>query len=328
MSDATTAITTPTEAPPKQTLRGPVITNTPKGEPTAPVDMANIATNALNARGYEKKTEEPIEENEEMTKAEAKEEIRRYKVKINGEEHDVDENELKRGYSHQKAANKEMQAAKALQKQAMGILEQLKDEGTLFQVMKQLGHDPRGLSEKYLSEIIKDEMLDPRDRELKEAKRKIQEYEDFKTKEKADVEERNGKEMQKRFSEDYTKQFTEALDKSELPVTKETISRMAHYIKLAAELDNYAMTADEASKLVQDDYTKKYRSVIANADGEQLMKLLGDDIANKVRKWDTSRVKDPNQFIKTPEKQGEKSERKTNKSAKPTNTSWQNYNRS
>jgi hypothetical protein len=264
---------------------------------------------------------------EGMTKAEAREEIRKFKVKVKGQEVEVDENELKRGYSHQQAANKEMQEAKRMKSEAQSIIDMLKDEGKLMEAVRQLGHDPRGLSEKYLASIIEEELLDPKEREFRQTKEKLKQYEEGEKRQKEAEQQRIHKEMERKFSEDYTKQFTDVLDKADLPVTKETIGKMAFYIKKAAEIDKYAMTAEEAAILVRDDFQKTYRSVVASADGEKLLKLLGEDVAAKIRKYDTSKVKDPNQFLKTPENQ-QLHDRKPRASNKPmTQKEWRDFNR-
>ncbi len=41
------------------------------------------------------------------------------------------------------------------------------------------------------------------------------------------------------------------------------------------------MTAKEAAKLVSDDYEAKIRKLVGNADGESLLKRLGEETANK-----------------------------------------------
>jgi hypothetical protein len=263
---------------------------------------------------------------EGMTKAEAREEIRKFKVKVKGQEVEVDENELKRGYSHQQAANKEMQEAKQMKAEVRSLIESLKDENKLMEAVRQLGHDPRGLSEKYLASIIEDELLDPKEREFRQTKQKLQQYEEGERRQKEAEQQRIHKEMERKFSQDYTKQFTDVLDKSDLPVTKETIGKMAFYIKKAAEIDKYAMSAEEAAMLVKEDFQKTYRSVVASADGEKLLKLLGEDVAAKIRKYDTSKVKDPAQFLKTPENQ-QLHDRKPRSNKPLTQKEWRDFNR-
>ena len=317
----------------RQALRGPAEVR-PNFKPTKiesksepKTESKSLANNVTRESG-----EEALPDIDGMTKAEARKEIAKHKVKIDGEIKEVDYEELLKGYSHQQAANKKMQEATKTQERSLRIIEQLKDEGTLFEAIRELGHDPRGLSERYLAEIIQHEMLDPKDRELKEAKQKIKEYEDQKRFQKEEQETRTHAEMEKRFSEDYTKQFISALEGTELPATKEVIGRMAYYIKLAADLKNYEMSAKEAMDLVRKEYQTTYRSVLASADGENLIRMLGDDVANKVRKYDTSRIKDPNRYMQTPEANTNRdnSERsgKRNRNETPTAKSWKAFNRS
>ena len=73
----------------------------------------------------------------------AKEAAKKWKVKVDGSELEVDEQELLRGYSHQRAANKLLQEGRAAKKQAEEFLALMKDPEQVYEVVKRLGHDPR-----------------------------------------------------------------------------------------------------------------------------------------------------------------------------------------
>lgn len=236
---------------------------------------------------------------EGMTKAEAREEIRKYKVKVMGEEREVDEKELIRGYSHQQAANKAMQEGLKSKKQAEEFINMLRDEGRLFEVLEKIGHNPRSLAEKYLAQQIEEELMDPKDRELKYTKAQLAAFEKEKEDYAKSQEEAKIKEISSKYAKEYTEQFTQALESEKLPAKKETIQEMAKYIKRATEI-GFKMTASEAAKLVKEDILTRQKALVGDLDGDALISYFGEDVANKIRKWDTSRVKTPEANLKTP----------------------------
>ncbi len=222
----------------------------------------------------------------------AKEATRKYKLKVDGEEVEVDETELKRGYTHQRAANKILQEGKLARKQAEEFIAMMKDPKKIWEAALKLGHDPRKLSEEYLGSILEDEMMDPKDKELRDTKKKLSDLEDMDKAEKKAKEDKLHADLKEKFAKEYSDQFVKALQDTQIPPTKEMVAEMAKYIQRSAAI-GFKLSPDEAAKLVKEDLEVKLRRIIGESDGETLLKLLGDDVANKVRKFDTSRVKDP-----------------------------------
>lgn len=239
----------------------------------------------------------------------AEEAIKKYKVKVDGQELEVDEQELLRGYSHQKAANKKLQEGLAARKQAEEFIKMMKDQSSLFDVIQKLGHDPRKLAEQYLAQQLQEEMLDPKEKEFRDAQRKLKAYEDMERKQKEAAEAQVKEQMKAKFAQDYQTKFIKALEETGLPPTKHMVAEMAKYISRATKL-NYEMSPGEAAKLVLEDIQNAQRRLIGDSDGETLIKLLGEDVANKVRKWDTDRLKDPNKILQTPQEQPQPREKR------------------
>jgi hypothetical protein len=244
----------------------------------------------------------------------AKEAMRKYRVKVEGQEIEVDEKELLRGYSHQRAAAKALNEGKALRKQAEQVLEMLNSEDHLETLLKKMGKDPRQLAEKILARHLEDELMDPRDRELRDAKLRLKEIEDMDKRQKEALEKHRLEQVKKQYMGDYEKQFVDALEKEQVPRTKKTVAEMAKYIQRSIEISKktgkpYVISAIEAAKLVKDDIIQAQRSLVAEADGETLLKLFGEDLANKIRKYDTAKVKNPNAFLQTPQQATEHRER-------------------
>lgn len=261
----------------------------------------------------------------------AREAIRKLKVQYqDGKEEEVDEDEVLKVYrdrkGHQSAANKLLQEGKAAKKQAETFVQMMKDKGQLFQAIQKLGHDPRQLAEEYLASQLQDEMMDPREREFKEAKLKIKKYEEIEKQQKEQEQKKRDDALKAKFSEDYSNQFVDALKASNIPANKATIAEMAKYIHRAASM-NFEMTAAEAAKLVKEDIENAHRNIYGDADAETLVKLLGDQGLQKIRTYDTSRLKDPMANLKTPTEQTELKERVRSTGKRMSAREWRQFNR-
>lgn len=256
----------------------------------------------------------------------AKEAMRRFKVKVDGQELEVDEQELVRGYAHQKAASKMLTEGQKARKQAEEFVRMMKDPEKFYEVAKKLGHNPHDLSVKYLAEHIKEEEMDPRDKELRDTKRKLQAIEDMERQQREAIEKQRNDALKAKFAKDYSDQFVEALQSSGLPPTKPMVAEMAKYISRAASM-GFQMTAAEASQLVKEDVMLAHQRLIGDSDAETLIKLLGEENINKVRKYDTSRVKTPEQYLRTPEVQAPRNERSKSTNQRMTSKEWRDYNR-
>ncbi len=99
---------------------------------------------------------------------------------------------------------------------------------------------------------------------------------------------------------------------------------MAKYIHKAAGM-KFEMTAKEAAQLVREDIEIAQRNLFGEADAETLIKLIGEQGLQKVRTFDTSRLKDPNANLRTPE-QGEV-RRRDSGAKRMTPQEWREYNR-
>lgn len=256
----------------------------------------------------------------------AKEAMRRHKVKVDGEELEVDEEELKRGYSHQRAANKILQEGITKRKQAEEFITSMRDEQKLMDVIKKLGHDPRKLSEKYLAAQLEDEMMDPRDRELRDTKAKLRQIEEMEKQQREEVQKKRHEELKAKYAKDYTETFVEALKKTELPPTKPMVAEMAKYIARAAKI-GFKMTPEEAAQLVKEDIQTAHQRLIGDSDGEILIKLLGEQVANKIRKYDTDKLKSPEQVLRTPVEQGERQKERGKPKERLTPHEWRLHKR-
>lgn len=254
-------------------------------------------------------------------------EARKYKVKVDGQEMEVDEAELLRGYSHQKAANKILQQGAAARKQAEEFIAMMKDPEKFWEVAKKIGHDPRKQAEEYLARQLEDELLDPRERELKETKLRLKQMEEMDRAQKEAMEAKRNEVLKQKYAKDYSDQFVAALQETGLPATKPMVAEMAKYVSRAAKI-GFKMTPIEAAKLVDEDLRVSYGRLAKESDGEVLIRLLGEDAANKIRKYDTQRLKNPEQDLRTPTEQRDlRARARPSNGKRMTAKEWREYNR-
>jgi hypothetical protein len=269
--------------------------------------------------------DKPKESSKEAVKEAVAEAKRRLKI----DDEEVDEEEVIKTYrerkGHQQAANKKLQEGTLLRKQAEEFVGMLKDPEKFWEVARKMGHEPRTMAEKVLVKHLEEEMMTPEQKAQRQRDFELAQFKAEKEARERTEKERDAQILRDRFAQDYTQQFTQALKETNLPPTKQTVAAMARYIGEATKI-NFKMTAQEAAKLVKEDMMEAQRRLIGETDGEMLIKLLGDDVANKIRKWDTGRLRDPNPPRVSAEDQGKPREKRVvhkRMSAKE----WREYNR-
>lgn len=231
-------------------------------------------------------------------------EARKFRVKVDGQEMEVDEGELVSNYQLRKASDKKLNEAAQMRKQAEEFISLLRSDPIKVLNHPGLGVNFRELAENFLIEQLQEEMMDPRDKELKAYKKRVEEIEAREREEKQRIEAEQMRAVREKYQEDYSRQITEALAQSGLPKTQETVKRIAHYLHLGLT-KGVDLQVSDVIPYVKQDYIKAQRELFGAADEDMLLQLLGEDVAAKLRKADVKRLKQP-QAPTTPVKQGVK----------------------
>lgn len=275
---------------------------------TAPVNDTNAAESENEQQGA---ASEKQEDNRVEAIAEQKEEKpqaakKKFKLKVDGQELEEeidlnDEETLKRHLQMSKAAQKRMSEAAQIRKQAEEIVGMFK--GDLKSVLKQadkLGKTPeqvRKEMEEYFAEMIEEEMLSPEQKKVREADRIIREHEEKSKREAQEKEAQVRAQLEQQYAQDYDKKITEALSSSGLPKTPKTVKRMAALMSQNLNL-GLDLEPKDLVQLVKEDYLNEIKELFGATDGDTLLKLLGDDVANKIRKSDLARLRTPKPPVK------------------------------
>ena len=206
---------------------------------------------------------------------------RMYKVMVDGQEMEVDENELRRGYAHNKAASKRMEEAAMSRKEAEQVLRIFKENPK--EAFKILGRDARQFAEQIINDELQEAMLSPQERELRDYKNKVQSYES----ERRQAQEQYEKEQMEadinRHAESIQADIIGVLESAGLPKTERTVGRIIYYMQSALQA-GYNVTPKDVVDQVKEDYRHDINSLLGGLPDEVLETFLGSDLVRKVAK--------------------------------------------
>lgn len=221
---------------------------------------------------------------------EVKPESKKYKVKVEGKETEVTEEELLRGYSHATAANKKFQEAAMTRKQAEEFIGLLKTNPKKVLTDPRLGVDFRKLAEEYLIEEMERDQWTPEQKELSEVKAKLAAAEEEKKAFEKTKQDAEMAALTQKYTDEFTKDVMTTLKGSGLPQTENTVRRMAYYMHQAL-LRGYELKAVDVLPLVKEDYNNDIKALFSELDGDTLMGMLGDGVVKKISDAQLSKLK-------------------------------------
>ncbi len=232
-------------------------------------------------------------------------EIRKLKVKIDGKEMELTEDEVIRDYQVKKLSDQKMMTATKL-------MEEIEKDPEAF-LQKKYGDKVTEVAERIIARKLERELETPEQtelRELREYKAQREQEREANEKEKAQTEEQS---IKAKYADEYKTQIMGVLETSGLPQTTGTVRRVAYYMQQALERGQ-EKSASEVIHLVKADYLQEIKELTQGWDAKQIEESFGSDVADKLRKATFEKVKTPQDNLKTPSKQavkdGENSKRK------------------
>ena len=212
---------------------------------------------------------------------------KRYKVKVDQEEMEVDEEELLKGYQLSKASNKRFQEASTLQKQVNQLIEDSrKDPRKMFEV---LGLNPRDWSEKLLLEELEEQLLTPQDKQRRQEQQELEEYRQQKLTAKQKQEEAEKASYFDQASQEIDDEISQVLQNSGLKPTARNIARMAEYMLAGIDSENRLSAKDAFSK-VRNDYSQDIQDLLQTTPIEKLIEMLPKNFISELRRHELSKV--------------------------------------
>ena len=205
-----------------------------------------------------------------------------YELELDGEKVQLDQDTIKSLYQGKQSYETKYQ-------EAIDAIEAISTDP--IRALEALGVDFRDLAVNHLNQEIEYETLSDEERKIHDLEKRLQQYEES---EKKAVEEQEQEEitaLEQQYHHHYDQTISEAIGNSDLPKNAETVKRIASYMHNALT-SNYDLSAEEAVKLVREDYRGEFKGVLSSIDNDEVLyDVLGDDIASRIRKRDLNRVK-------------------------------------
>jgi GGDEF domain-containing protein len=214
----------------------------------------------------------------------------RYKIKANGQEHEVSIEEALKLAELGKGASSKFEEAAKMRKQTEAFMRRLKEDPMSVLQDKNLGINFRELAEEYLYSQLQDEQMSPADKERRQMEEELKKFRSKEQEEKTRQQQEQELRAQQHYEQHYDRLISEGLSKSGLPKTANTVRSVAKYLNMALDA-GYEATVDDVLPLVKQDYVNSIKELFGASDGDTLLSLLGDDVANKIRKSDLARLR-------------------------------------
>lgn len=239
-------------------------------------DVANLQNVANELDALESSLNEP--------------EVKTYRVKIDGQEVDVTEDELLKGYQSTKSAQQRFSEAAVMRKQAEEFVRLAKSDPKKLLSHPGIGIDLKEFANTILREQIEEEMLSPEEKDLRDTKLKLARFEAERRKADEDARQAELDKYTRLYEEEYTTKIVSALESSGLPKTEGTVKKMASMMLLAIQNGLDVQPADVV-EFVRKDYIAEVKSLFGSANEDIILSLLGEDVTNKVVRGHLNKTK-------------------------------------
>ena len=221
--------------------------------------------------------------------------VNKYKVKVDNEELEVDEDELKRGYAHNKAAAKRMEQAAEMRKQyerqvqiAEGFekwIHNVKNNPeALFSLAEQLGLDVDDIAMKRAAERLKYEYMDEDQRRAYDNERELRRYKEMEQKQAELQRQQAEQQFVAKARETVENEFVEFFTEQGIRPTPTILARIAE-LKLGAASAGKQISVAQAYQRVVKEQQQARLELLANL-SEDDIKSLPKEQLQKLRQAD------------------------------------------
>lgn len=249
------------------------------------------------------------QQGEGQTPAQVRKKINKLKFKVDGQEveeslpFEIDDDPKTVDYMR-----RHLQMSKAAVKRMNESAQEKQKAAQLFKVLQE---NPRELfkhpalakqlraafEEQYLDEIRSSQMTDEEKKVIR-AEQILREREEERKRQIEEQETTQFEQLQNHYAQQLEKVIVGALTESGLPKVPKTIKIMANLLKQNA---NHGLELEprDLAKLAKEQYLEEMREILSGYDEDGLLSVLGDDFANKIRRADLKRFRNPQngQFV-------------------------------
>lgn len=221
--------------------------------------------------------------------------IAKFKVKVDGQEMEVDENELKRSYAHAKAAAKRMEEASEMRKSyqrqiqiAEGfekwINNVISNPEAVFGLLEQLGVDPDDVAMRRAAEKLKYEYMDDNQRRAYDNERELSRYKQLEQRQAEAQRQQAEQAYIAKARETVESEFVDFFTEAGVKPTPTMLARIAE-LKLGAAAAGRSLSMADAYKRVSAEQQKARLDLIANLSDDDI-KSLPKESLQKLRQTD------------------------------------------
>jgi hypothetical protein len=190
------------------------------------------------------------------------------------------------------AADKRFEENTRLKRHSSALIQTLKSEDP-FAIFRhpEMKMDPQKYREYLEKELwenfVHPEQMDPKERELWELKKQLKMKTELEDKQKRESEEAELRETTKFFRDDLQKNIMSTIDEHSLPKSAYVVGLFAKYMRQAMQHKGpdgkpVRIKPQQVADIVKDDLQKMYKHLFASADGDRLIEVFGEDIAEKI----------------------------------------------
>jgi len=209
------------------------------------------------------------------------------KILEDGQEVEVPWEELKKGYQSRKVSAKRFEEAARVMKNAQRFIQLLKEDPG--NVLPHLGIDPDEWAKARLLKRIELAQMTPEEKHVHEMTEKMKALEEEKRQLMEAKNSEREAELRKHFDTEYSKDIVGALETVGLPRTPATVKRIAYYLHQGLTR-GIKLKAAQVAPLVKEDYKREMQELFGALPEKELLNVVGEDFAGKVRKVDLARL--------------------------------------
>lgn len=217
------------------------------------------------------------------------------KIKVNGADEYVDEEQVFKDYSKFKGGEAKLKEAAMSRQQTEDLKRRLEEDPEGFFSDPKMSAKKRELAEKWMIEALEEEMkvVDPKDRELEELRKKLKSYDDKVVSDKEDAEKSEHEKFVESRKTSISQKIAEAMKATHLSAYPEgqaaLVREIAVYMRAGLERGE-EISAEEAVEHLHNTRFNQMYQLAHQYEGNDLIEFLGEEIVGRIRRADLDRL--------------------------------------
>lgn len=217
------------------------------------------------------------------------------KVKIDGQDVDVDEDEVFKNYSKYTSADKEKQKVARERKEHEEAVKKFKADPKGFLSDKANGFDRLAIAQQIMREEIAASLEDPKDRALREREEELNKYKQRDEEEQTKTQQAQRQAVIQKRAAEMEVTLGKAMELTPFakdPATQSAVLReMALYLRACKAAGESDVSPEDIVAHLSNRRTSEYKSVVSKHKGQELIDFLGEDVVKELRKADLANLR-------------------------------------